>query len=106
MKYVLIRHIWPSQVALLSAELEQTRAAAKGDMRLLSVELQGLREQQAALRRQQEAAQVRAPYGPLCCRQSTNQRNWTPQFNPHSCTTCRLQWQQLWCGRSNKRRRW
>ena len=50
----------PAQVAMLSAELERTREAAKGDMRLRSMELQGLREQQAALRSQQDAAQARA----------------------------------------------
>jgi hypothetical protein len=49
----------PAQVAALSDELERTRTAAKGDIRTLSVELQGLREQQAALRRQQDAAQAR-----------------------------------------------
>lgn len=46
------------QVQLLSDELERTREAAKGDIRTMSVELQGLREQQASLRRQQDAAQA------------------------------------------------
>ena len=57
-----------AQVELLSEELERTREAAKGDIRTMAVELQGLREQQAALRRQQDAAQARpAQHWPPAC---------------------------------------
>lgn len=48
-----------AQIMLLSDELEKTRTAAKADIRRLSVELQGLRDE-AAVRRN-----VRAHASPL-----------------------------------------
>ena len=47
------------QVMLLGDELEKTQTAAKGDIRRLSVELQGLRDEQAALSRQAAKMNVR-----------------------------------------------
>ena len=48
------------QVVLLEDELDKTRTAAKGDIRRLSVELQGLREEQSQLAQQASRMDVRS----------------------------------------------
>ncbi len=47
------------QVLMLEDEVEKTRTAAKGDIRRLSVELQGLRDEQSQLAQQASRMNVR-----------------------------------------------